>query len=145
MNLPSYVTGTIQTRAYAVLRDNVYSVLSKYNVTPTQWFMLGIISEAKDGIRQIDVAKQMNVKPPLITVMVKELNNQNLVTTVQSHFDSRTKLIGITIEAKKLMKIIENDLNSHLSILLSGLTENDLKVYYKVLNTIINNDSTISD
>jgi hypothetical protein len=52
MKLPTYITGIIQTRAYAVLREAVYDVLSKHNLTPSLWSMLGVIVEARDGIRQ---------------------------------------------------------------------------------------------
>lgn len=143
MSLPTYITGPLQTRAYGALRENVFRVLSKYDINPSQWFMIGFIIEAKDGIRQVDVAKQMGVKPPLITVMVKELEKRKLITTIQSQFDSRTKLIGITPEGKKLVKGVESELHDHLLKLLSGLTESDMIIYHKVLSTIVANDITL--
>lgn len=101
--------------------------------------MLGIILEAKDGIRQADVAKAMSVKPPLITVLVKHLQKVGLIQVAINQFDTRAKLLGVTVDGKKFIKSVEADLNSELGKLLTGLTESDLQTYHKVLTTIITN------
>jgi DNA-binding MarR family transcriptional regulator len=139
MNLPTYITGTVQTRAYALLRESVYNVLSKYDLTPSLWSMLGVIMEAKDGIRQADVAKLMNVKPPLITVMARQMETRGLIQTVQNQFDARAKLLSVTVLGKKSIKNIEVELHKELDMLLRGLTESDLITYHRVLTTIISN------
>jgi DNA-binding MarR family transcriptional regulator len=139
MKLPTYLTGTVQTRAYALLRENVYAVLSNYGITPTYWSMLGVIVEARDGVRQSEVAKAISVKPPLVTVMVRDLSKLGLVKTVQNQFDARAKLLSVTPEGKKFIKNVETDLLKQLDSLLTGLTENDLITYHKVLTTIISN------
>lgn len=139
MSLPTYLTGIVQIKAYALLRENVYEVLNKYDITPTYWSMLGVIIEARDGVRQSEVAKAINVKPPLVTVMVRELAERGLVKTVQNQFDARAKLLSVTNEGKKFTKAVETDLSKQLSSLLTGLTENDLIIYHKVLTTIIAN------
>jgi DNA-binding MarR family transcriptional regulator len=134
MNLPTYLTGIVQTQAYAMLRENVYIVLRKYEITPTHWGMLGIIIDAKDGIRQAEVARTMGVKPPLITVMVRELDKRGIVATVPNQFDARAKLLSVTPAGKKFVKTIELELRKQLDLLLTGLNEDDLIAYYKVLN-----------
>jgi DNA-binding MarR family transcriptional regulator len=139
MKLPTYITGTVQTRAYAILRESVYSVLSKYELTPSLWSMLGIILDARDGIRQADVARLMNVKAPLVTVMVRQMEGRGLIQTVRNQFDARAKLLSVTAEGKKMIKVIETELHIELDKLLTGLTETDLITYHRVLTTIILN------
>jgi len=143
MNLPTYITGTIQTKSYAILRENVYVVLDKRDITPTYWAMLGVIFEAKDGIRQAAVAKAMNVKPPLITIMVRQMEQRGIIQTVQNQFDARAKLLSVTPEGKRFMKDTESELNKQLTMLLVGLTESDMRTYQKVLLTIISNGSSL--
>jgi MarR family transcriptional regulator for hemolysin len=140
MELPTYLSGTIQIKAYRILRAYVYDVLSEHAMTPTHWSMLGIILQAKDGVRQVEIAKTLVVKPPLITVMVRDLQQRGIVTSVQNQFDARAKLLAVTPEGKKLIRIIENELNHVLSQLLRGLSEDDLEAYHKVLVTIADND-----
>jgi DNA-binding MarR family transcriptional regulator len=143
MNLPTYIAGALQTRAYAVLRKHVYAVLTTHDITPSHWSMLGIIIEARDGIRQSEVAKALNVKPPLVTVMVRYLEERGLIQTVPNQFDARAKLLSVTPEGKKLIKQTDSELNKQLDRLLTGLTEKDLIAYHKVLSTIVANDKTI--
>ena len=139
MNLHTYVTGTIQTRAYRLLRQQVIDVLDRYELTPTYWSMLGVILEARDGIRQTDVAKLLQVKPPLVTMMARELQNRGLITSVTNQFDARAKLLTTTPAGKKYIKTVEANLSKMLDNLLDGLTEKDMATYQKVLTTIIAN------
>jgi DNA-binding MarR family transcriptional regulator len=85
----------------------------------------------------------MNVKPPLITVLVKHLNELGLVQVATNQFDTRAKLLGVTANGKKFIKAVETELNKGLIDLLSGLTEKDLITYHKVLTTIISNDDIL--
>jgi DNA-binding MarR family transcriptional regulator len=141
MKLPTYITGNVQSQAYRTLREHVYISLSEFDLTPSYWTMLGIIIEARDGIRQADIARIMRVKAPLITMMARQMKKRNFVQIVPNQFDSRAKLLAITPEGKKYVKTVENNLNKALDMLLIGLTENDLITYHKVLTTIIANDS----
>ncbi len=139
MNLHTYVTGTIQMRSYRLLRQHVVTVLNEYDLTPTHWSMLGIIFESRDGIRQTDVAKLLQVKPPLITMMTRELQDRGLIIAVVNQFDARAKLLTTTPTGKKYIKTVEANLSRMLKKLLDGLTEADLLTYHKVLTTIIAN------
>lgn len=143
MNLPTYITGTVQTKAYSLLREHVYSILTQYELTPTYWSMLGIIMQARDGVRQAEIAEAMRVKAPLITVMARQMEERGIVQSVQNQFDARAKLLAITPEGKKIIKTVEAALHQTLDQLLSGLTEKDLIAYHKVLTTIIANDAAI--
>jgi DNA-binding MarR family transcriptional regulator len=143
MNLPTYITGTVQTQAYRLLREHVYAVLDQYELTPTYWSMLGIILEARDGVRQAEIARALGVKAPLITVMARELEQRGLIQSVQNQFDARAKLLAVTPEGKKQIKTVELALRRALDRLLVGLTKNELLTYHKVLTTIIANDSAL--
>jgi MarR family transcriptional regulator for hemolysin len=143
MRLPTYITGNIQSRAYRLLREHVYSVLSEFDLTPTYWAMIGIIAEARDGVRQVEIAHNLHVKAPLVTNMARQLQDKGLVQSVQNQFDARAKLLALTPTGKKYLKTVETALHEHLNQLLNGLTENDLIAYHKVLTTIISNDTAI--
>lgn len=141
MSLPTYITSTSQMKAYRLLRQHVYAVLSEYDLTPSYWSMLGIIMEARDGVRQVEIARTMHVKAPLITNMAKHLQQRDIINSVQNQFDSRAKLLAITPNGRKFIKTVENALHQELDKLLVGLTEQDLVTYHKVLTTIIANDA----
>lgn len=139
MNLPTYITGNVQTKAYRILREEAYKVLDQYELTPTHWSMLGIIMQARDGVRQAEIARTMHVKAPLVTVMARDLQKRGIIQSVRNQFDARAKLLAVTPEGKKYIKIVETSLNKTLGQLLHNLTEKDLVTYHKVLITIITN------
>ncbi len=143
MNLPTYITGTTQTKAYRILREHVYSVLTQYDLTPSYWSMLGVITIARNGIRQVEIAHTMHVKAPLVTIMAHQLQERGLIHRVQNQFDARAKLLALTPSGKRFVKTVETALQKQLNLLLSGLTEKDLTAYHKVLTTIIANDTTL--
>jgi len=138
--MPTYLTGTVQTKAYRLLREHVYDVLSQYDLNPSLWSMLGVTLQARDGVRKSDIARAMHVKPPFVTVMALRLTERDLIQSVPNQFDGRTKLIAVTPQGKKFIKTVELTLHKRLEKLLSGLTESDLVTYHKVLTTIIAND-----
>ena len=143
MNLPTYMTSTVQAQAYRLLREHVYAVLTQYDLTPSYWSMLGVILESRDGVRQVEIARAMHVKAPLITAMTKQMEDRNIVQSVQNQFDARAKLLAITPSGRKFMKQVEIDLNARLKLLLVGLNEADLQAYQKVLTTIVANNATM--
>lgn len=145
MNLPTYIAGTVQTKAYRVLRERVYNILTQYDLSPSYWSMLGVIAQARNGIRQVEIAHTMHVKAPLVTIMAHKLQEHGYIHSVQNQFDARAKLLALTPSGKKFVKTVEAALHKQLEVLLSGLTEKDLVIYHKVLTTIIANDIALRD
>lgn len=138
--MPTYLTGSIQAKAYRILRSDVYDVLSDYKLTPTLWSVLGMIFEAKDGMKAADLASDLRIKAPQITVITQELLDRGYIHSVPHQFDGRAKLLAITPLGKRFIKTIETKLTAALETLLKGLTAEDLNVYNKVLTTIIANE-----
>ncbi|MGH7237167.1 MAG: MarR family winged helix-turn-helix transcriptional regulator, partial [Candidatus Saccharimonadales bacterium] len=108
-------------------------------LTPTYWSILGCVTEARNGIRLAEVATQLGVKAPLITMLADDLVNRGLVQRVPHHTDKRAKLLVIQPEGKRLVKTVEQALTTHLNQLLQGVSTDEMTVYNKVLRTIIAN------
>lgn len=140
MNIPTYITGSTQTKAYRLLREHVRNTLKEYDLTPTHWSMLGSIIESKSGVRQVDVATSLHVKAPLVTAMVQSLEERGLIQSVQNQFDARAKLLAVTPRGRRFIKNVDVALHEVLARLLKGVTESELNTYHKVLTTIIAND-----
>lgn len=101
--------------------------------------MVGIISDARDGIRPAEVARVMNVKAPLITLLTKELQNREIIQVSSNQLDARAKLLSVTPKGKKIIKAIDAELEVKLKPLLNGLSDSDITAYFKVLTAIVEN------
>ena len=139
MNIPSYLGGLIQTKAYRVLQGNLFACLQPYDLNPTQWFMVGILTEATEGIRLNEMSELLGVKAPLVTALADDLITKGLITRNPHHSDGRAKLLLITENGRQLASIVEKDLNATQATLLAGLSTQDLATYQRVLETIIAN------
>jgi len=142
MNEVTDLLGTLQTRAYRVLRNSSYGILERYGLTPTHWAVISAIDEASDkGIKAVDIAADMHVKAPLVTMITHDLILRDFVVSTPHRYDGRAKVLKITLEGAALISKVETELRVLLKKLLYGLTDKDIATYYKVLETIIlNND-----
>lgn len=141
MNIPTYKSSILQVKAHRILQARVSRVLYKFEVNPTEWTILGLISESSNGIRHAQIAKVLNVETPLITMLVNKLVEKELVDRKPHPIDQRAKLLFLTNRGRTLVPQVEAKLREQLSKLLHGISSQDLATYRNVLETIINNAS----
>jgi MarR family transcriptional regulator for hemolysin len=136
----SYQMSLLLTRAYRILRAEVYRCLDEYELNPTQWSLLGLVVEARDGIRQSEVASALGVKAPLVTMLVDKLAARELMVRIPNPVDTRSKLLVITPRGKTLVKTIETALVGHLLPLVEEVSEENMQAFRMVLGTIVKNE-----
>jgi DNA-binding MarR family transcriptional regulator len=139
MNLPTYMGGVLFTKAHKLVRIRVYEVLEKYDLNPTYWSILGATMQASEGIRLTTVATQLGIKPPMVTTEATELIKRGLIRRIAHHSDGRAKLLVITPKGSKLANTVEAELNTEVGRLLSGLSREEIAVFQKTLQVIIDN------
>ena len=139
MTQSTYASGILFTRAHKAVRTCIYETLEKYDLNPSYWSILGITGQASEGIRLAAVAKQMDVKAPLVTMLANELIEKDLITRVPHHTDGRAKLLGLTSKGKKLTTQIEIELDTQIKVLLTGASEQDITGFQRTLEVIIDN------
>lgn len=145
MTQPTYSSGVLFTRAHKAVRSRVYSLLEKYELNPSYWAILGITMQAPEGVRLASVAKQMDVKAPLVTMIANDLIEKGLITRVPHHTDGRAKLLVVTPKGKKLAVQIETELSTAIGNLMVGVSTADIASFQLTLETIIaNSDDSIS-
>ena len=139
MNLPTYMSGVLFSKAHKLVRTRVYEVLEIYDLNPTYWSILGATVQAPEGIRLSHVASLLGVKAPVVTTEASELINRGLIRRIPHHTDGRAKLLVITPKGKKLAATIERELNQQVGSLLDGLTPAEIVTFQKALQTVIHN------
>lgn len=139
METPTYMSGILFMKAYRVVRAHIQAVLTKYDLNPTYWSILGAAIDAKEGVRLATVAGMLGVKAPMVTMMVDDLSERGLMKRVPHHTDKRAKLLVVTPKGKRLTRSIDSELGTEVQSLLAGLTADDITTFRKVLETIIIN------
>ncbi len=139
MTQASYTSGFLFTKAHKAVRARIYTLLDTYDLTPSDWSILGIAANAPEGTRLATVAKQMDVKAPLVTMLADGLIEKGLITRVPHHTDGRAKLLVVTLKGKKIAAEIEQKLNTEIKQLMKGVNASEAAAFQKTLETIIAN------
>lgn len=135
----TYFSGVLQVKAYRVLQNIISKEVKKFDLNPTQWFILGQIHD-DHKVRAADLANNLKVEAPLITGLSDDLVKKGLIEKLPYTKDKRVNLLILTPKGAELVPNIEALLQSQLKKLLSGLTDADLQAYLRVLETIVRND-----
>jgi DNA-binding MarR family transcriptional regulator len=139
MTAPTYLSGMLFTKAHRLVRGRVYDLLETYDLNPTLWSLLSIVSQAIDGVRSSVVAEQIGVKPPMVTLLADQLVEQGLLRRVSHHTDGRVVILVVSSKGKRLVKEVEEKLGSQIAQLMNGLTAAEIQAFQKSLLTIIAN------
>ena len=137
-NLTTYNTGIIQARAYRALRITISTALKKYNLTMSEWALLGTIHD-KRYVRYSELAGVLEVKPPLVTKIIDGLIIKELVSSVKDKEDKRSKLLTETSKASALVPQIELDVRTKTRNLIKEISSDELITYVKVLKALAEN------
>lgn len=139
-NLHAYSTGLLQGKAYRVLNTSVTKALLAQDVSIPEWKLLGQLHD-HGLMRLADLAQRLDVEPPLVTKLIDGLEKKNMIKRTSHPQDKRAKVISITKKGKDAVLTLEVPVKTAMGKLLQGITPEELRIYLRVLQTIVNNAS----
>lgn len=140
----TYKAAILQTTSHKVLRNNVLETLAEFDLSVPEWTILGHIFH-NESLRFIDIAQLLQVEPPHITTLIDLLQKKKLVERKDDPTDRRAKRIFLTQKAETLVPDIEIELSSKMNLLLEGIKPEEMTVYFRVLEAIINNGTKLEE
>jgi len=134
----TYETGILQARAYRNLRHFIARTLKDYELTSTQWSILGVICEEtkNGGIRVSNLAKMLDVEASFVTNMIKQLIKSGYAEHTYDEDDGRVRLIIGTDKAQLKAAEIERHMRKEMHIWLKDVDDKELGHYINVLGKI---------
>ncbi len=90
----------------------------------------------QDGLRQIDLARRLSVKPPTVSNMLKGLGQINLIKTEQFDDDARSTRVFLTEKGKVIRSEVEKQWVELEAECVSGLTNTERLVFADVLRKL---------
>ena len=120
-------------------------ILSKANleISTQQFFIMKIISEHESVIQQ-DLAEMMRTDKSAMLRQLNVLQSEMLVARIPDQKDKRKKLLVLTKKGGEVLSKAENKLDKHFNNILVGIDNNELQVFYSVLNKLKENAESIS-
>ncbi len=118
--------------------------LASFGLTPSQWNALNQL-EDHGAMTQKQLAEMLLREPATIARSVDRLVARGLVTRTQDPHDRRANIVDITPAASALLSEIEPVASERQDALAQGISDEDLDVFFDVLERLQENASTLVD
>lgn len=121
-----------------------YMLLDEVGIYPGQPAMLHTLSE-EDGQSQTDIAKNLNIKPATVTVMLNRMEKSGLLERRQDPEDQRVSRVYITEEGRNMyekVRVIWDQIDSEC---FGNLTETEQDILRGLLMQVRGNLESVCD
>lgn len=110
------------------------------NMTGNHGYIIGYIYENRSrDIFQRDLEKEFNLRGSTVTNMLKLMEKNGLVERKSVEGDARLKKICLTPKAIELQRLIDRDFEQLEKTVSENIPENELEVFFGVLEKINSN------
>lgn len=90
----------------------------------------------EDGLRQIDIAKRLNIKAPTVTSILKGLDEINLVRFEDDTDDKRSTRVFLTAKGRQIRQEVEKRWLDMEAECIAGLPNTEIFVFKSVLKRL---------
>ena len=122
-------------RTSDLLENRLARLLRQYDLTPSQYNAMRIMRGEGEPMPCLEVADRMIQVAPAITRVVDQLVGRGLVDKQQSSEDGRVFLVELTASGTRLLKKLDEPIQSLHQSLLGHVSKSDLKTLNGILET----------
>ena len=134
----------VRTLSVAIKRavDVCKSRVEPRKCTGTHGWVIGYLYENRSrDVFQRDIEKQFSVRRPTMTAVLQLMERNGLIERVRFEGDARLKRIVLTQKALEIHEHHERDIESFENYIREGITDEDLKAFFRVMDKISENVS----
>lgn len=124
--------------AQRALAKSLDFTLSPFGLTSGQWNALNQLNE-NGAMTQKELANLLNKEPATVARLLDRLVTREYVKRIPHPDDRRANIIEITPDAIALLKKIEPFVVDRAEQIAKGIPDEDLEVFFDVLNAIRSN------
>ncbi|MHC1682386.1 MAG: MarR family winged helix-turn-helix transcriptional regulator [Clostridiaceae bacterium] len=128
-----------------LLKNKLNKELEEEGLTAAQFAVIkdieinSAINEDLNQVTAVAIAQRLDMDKPTISGIVNRLITKGYIEKVQHPKDKRAFILRITELCDKKMRVLEEINKKVIQVSLTGISEDELKVFHKVLSKIIKN------
>jgi DNA-binding MarR family transcriptional regulator len=120
-------------RTSDLLENRLARLLREYDLTPSQYNAMRIMRGEGEPMPCLEVAQRMIQVAPAITRVVDQLVTRRLINKHQSSHDRRVFLVELTAAGTRLLKKLDEPIQTLHQSLLGHVSKSDLKMLNGIL------------
>lgn len=93
----------------------------------------------KDNVTQLDIVKSTRLKPPTVSITLKKMENEGLVTRTPDPYDLRAVRVTITDKGREMYMISVRSVFDMEEKIMKDISPAEIDSFMKVLGKIKNN------
>jgi MarR family transcriptional regulator for hemolysin len=113
-------------------------ILDRENLPIAYWYYLRVLA-ARGEINQLELSKRVGIASTTAVPALDNLEKRGLVQRTRDPNDRRKYFVSLKDDGKRLVDEMMPELIDMISASLDGITQRDMRVFWKVMHQIENN------
>ena len=123
------------------LRRKIDAFSSREDFSGSQGKVLHFLLAQTNDVFQKEIVDSYSLRPPTATVLLKKMEQNGLIYREADENDARLKKIIVSEKALQYKDIVMADILNLEKELTQGISENDLDVFFRVVEKMLTNIS----
>ncbi|MGN0969776.1 MAG: MarR family winged helix-turn-helix transcriptional regulator [Evtepia sp.] len=121
------------------LRRKLDMLSSRAEFSGSQGRTLHFLLAQTEDVFQKDIEEEYSIRPSTATELLKQMEKNGLILRQPVPYDNRLKRIVLTDKALTYRQQVVEDLTALEETLVSGISEEDLEVFFNVIEKMMDN------
>lgn len=121
------------------LRRKLDMLSSRKEFSGSQGRTLHFLLAQTEDVFQKDIEEEFSIRPSTATELLKQMEANGLIRREPVAYDNRLKKIVLTDKALMYKQQVVEDLTSLEKTLTKGISEDDMKVFFEVIEKMMDN------
>lgn len=121
------------------LRRKLDTLSSRKEFSGSQGRTLHFLLAQTEDIFQKDIEEEYSIRPSTATELLKQMEKNGLIIRRPVAYDNRLKKIDVTDKALLYKQQVVEDLTILEETLIEGISEDDLQIFFKVMEKMMDN------
>jgi MarR family transcriptional regulator, organic hydroperoxide resistance regulator len=113
-------------------------ILDRENIAIAYWYYLRVLAE-RGELNQLELSKRVGIASTTAVPALDNLEKRGLVQRTRDPNDRRKYFVNLKEEGKRLVDELLPELTEMISASLDGITQKDMRVFWKVMHQIETN------
>lgn len=119
--------------------DKNKSIKEEKLTSMQSWIIRYLYKNNDKDIFQKDIEKEFSIRRSTATVLLQLMEKNDLIIKESVDYDARLKKLNLTNKSLNIHKMIIEDIRNFEKQLINGISEDDLKTFFKVIEKMKQN------